>query len=203
MAPKAKVSLSLLDLPAETRNEIYDYAIDWPDFGSVFERIQLENCATLVGLPQKDFPLCTIAAPECTSMHTPGLLLVNRQITSEVLPVLYKKPWVLSSPPPYIPQLAKPMEITEFISEVMLQRIRRVILQVDGLSDRPMMMSGRARCWMKTIESLQDIWSVKQCLEKVDVSIEYVEPDRGRGWTFNDDWHHRNVVRLLSRVSFE
>ncbi len=203
MPSDAKVSLSLLDLPAEIRNEIYDYAIDWPDFEAVFERIQLENGAALVGLPRKDFPLCTMAVPEFTSMRTPGLLLVNRKITSEVLPVLYGKPWVLSSPPPYIPQLAKPMEITEFISEVVLQKIRLVTLQVDGLSDRPTMMSGRARCWMKTIELLQDIWSVKQCLEKVDVSIEYVEPDRGRGWTFNDDWHHRNVVRLLSRVSLE
>jgi hypothetical protein len=119
-------------------------------------------------------------------MSTPSLLLLNRQITAEACEIIYQKPFVMASTPPYIPQLAKPMDITEFISESTLQNLRFVVLNMD-LNHNPNLMSGGAKRWLKTVEMLLDIWYVKNNLKRVEVQATYTAPSR-------------DVTRLLSMV---
>ena len=69
--------------------------------------------------------------PLVEKMTTPSLLLVSRQVSSETLEILYKKPLVLSQTPPCLPQLAKPMGITDFTSETTLQLVRKVVFEMD------------------------------------------------------------------------
>jgi hypothetical protein len=97
-------------------------------------------------------------------MSTPSLLLLNRQITSEALEVLYRKPLILDTTPPYTPQFGQPMGIPEIVSETTLQNLRFVVLRMD-LDQRQ-----SARYWFKIIEMLLDIWYVKNNLEEVQGS---------------------------------
>ncbi len=191
-------SSPLLTLPAEIRNSIYDYAVNWPSLSRTFRQLefpQTEEVAqneTLKGAPLSTFP-----TPHFGSLSTPSLLLVNRQIYFEVLAVLYEKPFIIDSPPPYVPQLAKPMVITEFIGKYTLQKLRFVTLSMD-LVYRPGV--DIASAWLKTVEYLLDVWFVRFALESVTVRIRYVEPDRSKGWTFGEAGHHRNVKGILTRV---
>jgi hypothetical protein len=184
-----------LALPPEVRNCIYDAGLEWPDLPGLAKGISAKQSAIV------DRPLCTIPRPHFGSMSTPPLLLLNRQITSEALEILYQKPFIMDSTPPYIPQLAKPMDITEFISESTLQNLRFVILKMN-LNHKPNLMSGGAKGWLKTVEMLLDIWFVKNNLERVEVHVTYTAPSRDLVWTFEVASHHRQVMTLFSIVVF-
>lgn len=186
-----------LALPLELRNSIYEYVLDWPDLCHSYRRTQFDE---ILYEPEisKASPLCVVPIPLVGEMRTPSLLLVNHQVTSEALVILHRKPLVLSETPPHVPQLAKPMDITEFISETTLQLVPRVVLQMDlsyngGLPDR-------ARAWLKTVETLLDVWCIENSLELLEVRGRYAPPSRALGWTFGQAAHHRNVMGLLSRV---
>jgi hypothetical protein len=187
-----------LTLPSELRNEIYDYALAWPDLSKPFAKIRSEESSDNRGISNTP-PLCLIPIPFVEDMTTPPTLLVNRQVTSEALAVLRKKPLVLTQTPPYLPQLAKPMDITEFISETTLQGLTRVVLDMDlsYSAGRP----DQARAWLKTVETLLDVWCVRNSLERLEIRGHYVPPRRDIGWwTFGEASHHRHVMSLLCRV---
>ena len=195
-----KPHFPFLALSAELRNAVYEYAIDWPDLSIAFERIATDPGLAYDQDASKSLPLCTFPKPHFEEKTTPSLLLVNRQITAEALEILYVKPLILTSTPPYIPQLAKPMDICdEFISEATLQRLRFVVLKID-LKYKPEHLAGSARCWLKTVETLLDVWCVRNVLERVEVEASYVPASKATGWTFAEAGHHRQVMSLLSRV---
>jgi hypothetical protein len=128
-------------------------------------------------------------------MRTPSLLLLNRQITSEALEVLYRKPLILDTTPPCIPQLGQPMGIPEIISETTLQNLRIVVLRMD-LDQRQ-----SARYWFKIIEMLLDIWFVKNNLEEVQARIQ-CPPRQGdtRRGSHDEGIRAEYYRRLLSKV---
>jgi hypothetical protein len=198
--PLTKPHFPFLALSAELRNAIYEYAVDWPDLSNTFERIAPDQEILYDQESFKRLPLCTFPKPHFDQKTTPSLLLVNRQIFAEALEILYMKPLVLTSTPPYIPQLAKPMDLCdEFIGEATLQRLRFVVLRMD-LNHKPKYLDESARCWLKTVESLLDVWCVRNALEKVEVQATYVPPSVATGWTFGEASHHRQAMGLLSRV---
>lgn len=186
-----------LALPSELRNQIYHYTLEWPALSEHYTQILYEEVTYARGLSQTS-PLCVVPIPVVEEVTTPSLLLVNRQVAAEALAVLYKQPLVLCQTPPYLPQLAKPMDITEFISETTLQLVPRVVLQMD-LSYTACLPDG-ARSWLKTVETLLDVWCVKNSLEMLEVRGQYVPPPRALGWTLGEAAHHRIVMSLLSRV---
>jgi hypothetical protein len=108
-----------------------------------------------------------VPIPLVEKMTTPSLLLVSRQVSSETLAILYKKPLVLSQTPPCLPQLAKPNDIADFTSETTLQLVRKVVFEMDlyYTHDRQDIY----RAWLKTVETLLDVWCVRNNLEGVEV----------------------------------
>jgi hypothetical protein len=162
--PLTEPAPSFLLLPPEVRDCIYDAALSWPVISDLAKTVPLEPDATVHGCWEQ--PLCTVPRPRYGPMSTPSLLLLNRQITSEALEVLYRKPLILDTTPPYIPQLGQPMGIPEIISETTLQNLRFVVLRMD-LDQRQ-----SARYWFKIIEMLLDIWFVKNNLEEVQARIQ-------------------------------
>lgn len=186
-----------LALPLELRNKIYDYTLGWPDLSESFKKVPFEEGSYENGI-SKSPPLCVIPIPFLEEMTTPSALLVSRQVASEALAVLHKKPLVLSNTPPYLPQLARPIDITEFISETTLQQVPQVVLQMD-LSYSPGRPDG-ARAWLKTVEILLDVWCIQNSLERLEVRGHYVPPCRDLGLTIGEASHHRNVMSLLCRV---
>jgi hypothetical protein len=197
-----KATFPFLELSPELRCAIYEYATDWPHLTETFNQVQPFQALPELSeteIDSKRPPLCTFPKPHFNSTSTPSILLLNRKTSSEAHEVLYTKPFILSSPPPYIPQLAKPMDITEFVSENTLQNLRFVVLEMD-LNYNPQ-FAGNAKCWLKTVETLLDVWCVRNRLERLEMRARYVPPDRSAGWTFGTAAHHRNVMGLISRVS--
>jgi len=109
--------------------------------------------------------------------------------------VLYRKPLILDTTPPYIPQLGQPMGIPEIISETTLQNLRFVVLRMD-LDQRQ-----SARYWFKIIEMLLDIWFVKNNLEEVQARIQ-CPPHQGdtRRDRYAEEIRAEYYHRLLSKV---
>lgn len=181
----------LLALSSELRNIIYDYALSWPDLSVAFQEIE----GSLSPRQSVSGPLCSIPKPRFSTfgeLRTPTILLLNRQITSEALEILREKPLILTRPPPYVLQLAKPMDITEFIPEATLQKLRKVVLEMN-------FDTGDAQYWLKMVELLLDVWCEETELESMVVRARYVPPSTPR--TFLYISNHRHVMGLLSRVS--
>jgi hypothetical protein len=94
------------------------------------------------------------------------------------------------------------MDITEFVSETRLQNLRFVVLEMELDYDPQSNNAGIGKCWLKTVETLLDVWCERDSLERLVVRAKYVPPDRSAGWTFGAAAHHRDVMGLLSRVCF-
>lgn len=187
MAPNKP--FQFLDLCPELRNAVYSYAIDWPHLSDAFDKIQtFQEQKQEQEREESNLILCTITS-------TPSLLLLDRTTSLEAHGILYQKPFILSSPPPYVPQSATPMEITGFIRETTLQNLKFVVLEMDLGYE-----SGIGKCWLKTVETLLDIWCERNALERLVVRARYVPPDRSAGWTFKEAAHHGRVMGVLSRV---
>jgi hypothetical protein len=143
---------------------------------------------------QWEQPLCTVPRPRYGPMSTPSLLLLNRQITSEALEVLYRKPLILDTTPPYIPQLGQPMGMPEIISETTLQNLRFVVLRMD------LDQSQSARYWFKIIEVMLDIWFVKNNLEGVQAWIQCPPHRDTRRDRYEEGIRAEYYHRLLSKA---
>jgi hypothetical protein len=183
-----------LALPLEIRNEIYDYALDWPDLSGSSEHTQSGKRLHKKGITKA--PASWLVPIPAQQMTTPSILLVNRQLTVEALAVLHNKPLVISKPPPYPPQLRAAVDITAFISETALQQVPRIVLQMDlrYIPDQP---ADHARAWLKTVETL---WCIRNPLGRFEVRGGYVSPCKDFGWSFAEAAHHRSVMSLVSRV---
>ncbi|KAH8795097.1 hypothetical protein F5882DRAFT_480553 [Hyaloscypha sp. PMI_1271] len=191
--PLTKPAPSFLLLPPEVRDCIYDAALSWPVISDLAKTDPLEPDSTVHGHWEQ--PLCTVPRPRYGPMSTPSLLLLNRQITPEALEVLYRKPLILDTTPPYIPQLGQPMGIPEIISETTLQNLRFVVPRMD-LDQRQ-----SARYWFKIIEMLLDIWFVKNNLEEVQARIQ-CPPHQGdtRRDRYAEEIRAEYYHRLLSKL---
>ena len=162
-------AFSFLSLPYAIRMKIYSWALDWPDLRKTFARLSRECERAGDEMAASRDPKCTFPILQVGRLTTPTVLLLNRQISSEALPVLHAKTLVLDMPPPSSPCIGRPMDITEFISEETLQCVRRVVLKMDLKN---------TQSWGKTVETLLDVWCVKNSLEEVmvDITAAYMEP---------------------------
>ncbi len=182
---------SFLSLPYRLRHEIYTYAIDWPDLRVPFTRLARECQRVEANWESRREPKCTIPSPRVAARTTPTLLLLNRQITAEALPVLRAKTLVLETLPPYTPFLGRPMDITDFIGEATLQRVRRVLLKMDLVMD--------ARGWAKTVETLLDVWCVKNSLVEVVVNVTCAYGEERN--VIGEEASRQQAAVLISKVS--
>ncbi|KAL4787121.1 hypothetical protein BJX76DRAFT_354530 [Aspergillus varians] len=114
--------------------------------------------------------------------HTPSILLVNRQITTEALSVLYNTELTLhGTPATYF--VFRQMDIAEFISETLLQRMRNVVLRL-------------AEPEKLFVLALLDIWGVRNELRRLVV---YMPVDK-LGYTGGGDRRNWDVVETRLRT---
>lgn len=165
--------ISFLDLPAEIRLMIYTHMINPNEYVKSYGKLgdQIESSP-------KRGPLCAIPR-SYVKRYTPSVLLLNRQITAEALHVLYRTPLDLyGTPSTYF--VMRQMDITEFISEHILQRIHYGVLRLDHAHKH-------------FVLTLLDIWGAENRLERLDV----YRPERAQV----DSRHWRVVESRVSRLS--
>ena len=109
--------ISFLDLPVEIRLIIYHHSLNPSEYVSAYAKITDQEPP----YGPSDGPSCSFPRPY-VERSTPSILLVNRQITSEALDVLYRKPLHLYGTPGAWFAMRQ-VDITEFISEELLQRV--------------------------------------------------------------------------------
>ncbi|GAB1742227.1 hypothetical protein NU219Hw_g7784t1 [Hortaea werneckii] len=111
---------SFFDLPRELRDLVYEGALDWSEISSKL-KTSLDACIDKhydVKYPQRS---------------TPTVLLLNRQITSEALPVLHNKPLVIDCPAEH--HLLKERQVPNvmrFITRPTLQNVRHLVLNLQA-----------------------------------------------------------------------
>ena len=116
--------ISFLDLPTEVRLIIYHHSLNPSEYVSAYAKITDQEPP----YGPNDGPSCSFPRPY-VERSTPSILLVNRQITSEALEVLYRKPLHLYGTPGAWFAMRQ-VDITEFISEELLQRVHHAILHL-------------------------------------------------------------------------
>jgi hypothetical protein len=143
--------ISFLDLPVEIRVLIYEYLLNPNDYLSGYRQIETMITAHT---DRSRGPSC--ADPRLyVERYTPSILLLNKQITSEALYVLYRIPLSLEGTPrTYLAM--RQMDITEFISEELLQNIHYGILRLDTPHKH-------------FVLPLLDIWEQRNNLKRLDV----------------------------------
>ncbi|CEJ54296.1 hypothetical protein PMG11_00615 [Penicillium brasilianum] len=143
--------LSFLELPGEIRLIIYAYLLHPNDYLSGYRQIETMITAHT---DRSRGPSC--ADPRYyVERYTPSILLLNKQITSEALDVLHRIPLNLEGTPgTYLAM--RQMDITEFISEELLQNIHYAILRLDFAHKH-------------FVLPLLDIWGQRNNLKRLDV----------------------------------
>lgn len=130
------MAFNFLNLPPEIRLQIYPYLFNPSKYSSSYRRItrlteQAEEEAK--SHCEDDFQRRSIPDVSLPRIYldrsTPSILLVNRKITSEALPVLYSTTLTVSSTPTTYLAMWQ-MDLAEFISETLLQRMRSVVLKL-------------------------------------------------------------------------
>lgn len=139
---------SLLDLPSEIRLIIYTHLLNPNEYVKSYRKLRDQWSSVAGG------PLCTLPRPY-VKRYTPCILLLNKKITTEALHYLYRIPLNLyGTPSTYF--VMRQMDITEFISEHYLQKIRVGILRLNHANKH-------------FVLSLLDIWGAENRLERLDV----------------------------------
>ncbi|KAI1342535.1 hypothetical protein F5Y15DRAFT_373081 [Xylariaceae sp. FL0016] len=173
--------LSFFILPPEIRLKVYENALSWPDLATCFSSWQcdeleedlLEDKRACEG---KYAPRSSVDVRQVLPQHytTPSCLLLCRQITHEALPVLYAQPLHISKPTPYSQLMARPLDITHFISELALQRAQHVVLEMD--------LERASWSWTRVVDTLLDVWHDANSLRKLDVVVD-LKKDMPRSFT--------------------
>lgn len=112
--------LSLLDFPAEIRNQIYEDCADWSDITPNLVR-------TIAAWTDHKLP------PPYPPRTTPTILLLNRQITQEASSILRTKP--LNVTCPYDHDMQKQAEVPNmlrFITSKTLRHVEHINIRIDS-----------------------------------------------------------------------
>lgn len=193
-----KSTFPFLCLPKELRNIIYAHALAYPSFDRDYHN------HTLDGANEDDSTEDLSPRWSRLKLTTPTILLLNRQITSEALSVLHNAPLVIDVPPPG--RLGnslhlKCIEITDIISYRTLQAVPNVLLVMDlNFQAVNPSKADNVSTWSLVVETLLDIWSFRNCLERLTVKVDYIPLSTRAGRSFAEAGHHHIVVELLSKV---
>lgn len=155
--------VSFLELPCEIRLIIYTYALNPNEYKKAYRKViaYANDTDRLRG------PSCAHTRPY-VERYTPPILLLNRQITTEALQVLYQIPLHLYGTPS-TQYTMRQMDIAEFISEGLLQKIRHAVLKLRSPNKH-------------FVLTLLDIWGARNCLETLDVYLPERSTMSGRHW---------------------
>ncbi|PVH82061.1 hypothetical protein DL98DRAFT_570636 [Cadophora sp. DSE1049] len=188
-----------LALPAELRNRIYEYAVAWPTItASKFPENLNQNIRDKCCKDPLTWGGTSILSKTYFgSSSTLSIFLINRQISSEALSILYKTPLMINSPMLRQLQLDS-KNIQKFISEATLKRLRFVTFDIELVYTR--WQCAYARGCLRTIEYLTHIWDVACALEKVVVNVRYVESSKKKGWTFGEAKFHEHAVAIFEKL---
>lgn len=167
--------LSFLDLPPEIRLMIYAYSLNPNEYVKSYRKIVKTVALAAIGPPLSQNPRLYV------ERYTPSILLLNKKITTEALPVLYRKPLDLyGTPSTYFTM--RQMDISEFISEQLLQRIQYSALRL--------YFPNKA-----FVLALLDIWGAGNQLIRLDVYLPEQAARNNRHWEIVE-----SRVRLLSSL---
>ncbi|KAI1755604.1 hypothetical protein F4782DRAFT_411707 [Xylaria castorea] len=176
-------------LPAETRNAIYQYAVNYPTCRELFDAYY----------DQADkFRVRNINGVSCgfsISLHTPTILLLCKQITREALAVLRLRPFIIDRIPPWIMGNAKPLPLTCLISKSTLQNVRFVEIKL-SLGDCENYSSGRV--WFQVLEDVLRAWSGKNSLLRLKVMVKVSNIDVDGLW----DFELRNYAEIMQMIDY-
>jgi hypothetical protein len=131
MAATNSPSPTLLTLPTELRLQILSSCISFPNLISAFALIR-ERDKDFAAQHSDMGPVVTMPKPSIPT-HTPAILLVCKQLTTEALDVLFRTTFVIE---PTFPRsyTGKEYFITEFVCLDVLQRIRYAELKLRSLN---------------------------------------------------------------------
>lgn len=178
-----------LKLPAEIRNQIYGYLVGPPDMTVPFEKMRMK-CKILDSLwIRSSRPRVCFFKPQVERVVTPTVLLLNHQINTEAMSLLRSRPFVLTSPPPHCGQLGRVLDITEFIGEATLQKFTHVVLEMDL----------RIHSWLKTIETLLELWLQANSLQLLHVRVKC---RKQTGRIIEDNSRRESTSNILTLVRF-
>lgn len=182
-----------LKLPYHLRHDIYTLALDYPDLNPVFARIECETEEDEEEHEKTKLPKCVLPTPHVPEglKTTPGIMLCCKQTAWEAREAMNFKTFTLRRPPTYTTTLGRPMDITEFISEDTLKGMRRVNFVMN--------LYKYSTPWLKTVETLLDVWSIETHLRRIEITIK--QPSQLRPGQF---WHQsrtKHAIRTLSMVS--
>lgn len=196
--------LPFLSLPPELRNRIYDYAVSWPT--TTVDRLPDTELQSVLRCPNEECRGCvgtipyTLPETHFDRLSTPSLLLVNRQISTEVTSVLYQEIFTISSLLLYKIHVKGMDNIQEFIGESTLRRLNYITFEMELNYIPERMHTCCAEC-SGTINCLMNVLDGACALQSVLVRTRYVEPSRNMGWTFLQAGNHRCIMALYSLVS--
>ncbi|KAI1738763.1 hypothetical protein F4680DRAFT_459573 [Xylaria scruposa] len=180
-------------LPAETRNAIYHYAVNYPTCRQVFDAYydQLDK-----------FNVRNVNGVSCgfsVGLHTPTILLLCKQITREALAILRLRPLVIDRIPPWIMGNSKPLPLTCLISKSTLQNVRFVEIKL-SLGDCENYSSGRV--WFQVLEDVLKAWSGKNSLLRLKVMIKVSNIDIDGLWDF-ELGYYAEIVKMIDYFAFK
>ncbi|KAL2816585.1 hypothetical protein BDW59DRAFT_166309 [Aspergillus cavernicola] len=174
--------MSFLTLPPELRLQIYSLLLDPNQYSSGYKRIIRLTDEAYSNSDHRQVPDVTLPRFYVTR-YTPSILLLNRQITAEALAVLYNTELTLQGTPgTYF--VFRQMDIAEFISETLLQRMRYVVLR---LVDPEKFF----------VLSLLDIWGRQNDLQRLVV---YTPTEKGPD---GGNWHPNSMGNQVNRRNWE
>ncbi|KAI0431003.1 hypothetical protein F5Y09DRAFT_355341 [Xylaria sp. FL1042] len=175
--------------PAEVRNAIYQYAIDYPTCRELFDAYY-EQVDSLRAR-NSNVRSCSFTI----DLSTPTILLLCKQITRESLSVLRLRPFVIDRIPPWIMGNAKPLPLTYLISKTTLQNVRFVEIKL-SLGDGQRYFSGRV--WFQVLEDVLRAWSGKNSLIRLKVMIKVSNIGMDRLW----DYELRNYSEIVKMIDY-
>ncbi|KAL4799293.1 hypothetical protein BDV19DRAFT_385542 [Aspergillus venezuelensis] len=121
---------NFLSLPPEVRLQIYVLILDPNTHNASYNTIRRLTDEAYKDANKIDLTPSALLPRFHVSRYTPSVLLLNKQITAEALPVLYSTPLTLIGPPSTYFVLRQ-MDIAEFICETLLQRMRVVVIRLE------------------------------------------------------------------------
>ncbi|KAL4932432.1 uncharacterized protein BDV17DRAFT_196286 [Aspergillus undulatus] len=174
--------MSFLALPPDIRFRIYPLLLDPNTYSSSYKHLnrRAKEAYDNSSLPSAMLPRFHV------TRKTPSILLLNKLITAEALPVLYSKEMTLyATPSTYF--VFRQMDIAEFICETLLERMRFVVLRLKHPENL-------------FVFSLLDIWGRDCLLERLVVFLpkREVRDEYGIDWDIVESrlWMFADVVGI-------